>query len=83
MSIRSNRAAVSNITIEKIETDIYVNLSLRRRALYRALLANVSVADVLEKIGDAHSARSLMNLVMQFRNVNGFDPFATAVSSRK
>lgn len=35
-------------------------------------MANVSVADLLEKaanIGDADSARSLMNLVMQFRKV--------------
>ena len=40
--------------------------------MYKALLANVSVADLLEKaanIGDADSARSLMNLVMQFRKV--------------
>lgn len=49
-----------------------MDLSARQRALYRALLANVSVADLLEKaanIGDADSARSLMNLVMQFRKV--------------
>ena len=39
-------------------------------------MANVSVADLLEKaanIGDAESARSLMNLVMQFRKVRRFD----------
>ncbi|EEB87761.1 hypothetical protein MPER_14757, partial [Moniliophthora perniciosa FA553] len=55
-----------------IEVDIYVDLSARQRALYKALLANVSVADLLEKaanIGDVESARSLMNLVMQFRKV--------------
>lgn len=48
-------------------------MSPRQRALYKALLANVSVADLLEKaanIGDVDSARSLMNLVMQFRKVN-------------
>ena len=47
-------------------------MSPRQRSLYKALLANVSVADLLEKaanIGDADSARSLMNLVMQFRKV--------------
>lgn len=47
-------------------------MSARQRALYAALLANVSVSDLLEKaanIGDADSARSLMNLVMQFRKV--------------
>ena len=56
----------------QIEKDVYVDLSARQRKLYRALLANVSVADLLEKaanIGDADSARSLMNLVMQFRKV--------------
>ena len=49
-----------------------MELSARQRSLYKALLANVSVADLLEKaanISDADSARSLMNLVMQFRKV--------------
>lgn len=52
-----------------------MELSARQRSLYKALLANVSVADLLEKaanIGDADSARSLMNLVMQFRKVRIF-----------
>jgi SNF2 family DNA or RNA helicase len=56
----------------KIEKDIYIDLSARQRTMYKALQANVSVADLLEKaanIGDADSARSLMNLVMQFRKV--------------
>lgn len=51
-----------------------MDLSPRQRALYAGLLANVSVSDLLEKaanIGDADSARSLMNLVMQFRKVGG------------
>lgn len=59
-------------TAHQIEIDIYVDLSARQRALYRALRANVSVADLLEKaanIGDAEAARTLMNLVMQFRKV--------------
>ena len=72
MSTRLYRIDVTDMTIGKIEIDIYIDLSSRQRALYRALLANVSVADLLEKaanIGDADSARSLMNLVMQFRKV--------------
>jgi DNA helicase INO80 len=76
MSARLNRIDVTNMTIGKIEIDIYVDLSSRQRALYRALLANVSVADLLEKaanIGDADSARSLMNLVMQFRKVSALN----------
>jgi DNA helicase INO80 len=67
--VNSPRLRLTSLQIEK---DIYVDLSARQRGLYRALLANVSVADLLEKaanIGDADSARSLMNLVMQFRKV--------------
>ncbi|KIK71158.1 hypothetical protein GYMLUDRAFT_317892 [Collybiopsis luxurians FD-317 M1] len=70
--LRRVKRHVQNELSEKIEIDIYVDLSARQRMLYRALLSNVSVADLLEKaanIGDADSARSLMNLVMQFRKV--------------
>ena len=55
--------------------DIYVDLSARQRAMYRALLSKVSIADLLAQaanIGDVQSARTLMNLVMQFRKVRGF-----------
>lgn len=54
--------------------DIYCDLSPRQRALYRGLRANISVAELLQKaanLGDADSAMSLMNLVMQFRKVCG------------
>ncbi|KAF8898609.1 SNF2 family N-terminal domain-containing protein [Infundibulicybe gibba] len=70
--LRRLKHNVQNELSEKIEKDIYVDLSARQRALYKALLANVSVADLLAKaanIGDVDSARSLMNLVMQFRKV--------------
>ncbi|KAI0082175.1 hypothetical protein K474DRAFT_1655508 [Panus rudis PR-1116 ss-1] len=70
--LRRVKRHVQNELSDKIEVDIYVDLSARQRALYKALLANVSVADLLEKaanIRDADSARSLMNLVMQFRKV--------------
>ncbi|KDR85120.1 hypothetical protein GALMADRAFT_218196 [Galerina marginata CBS 339.88] len=70
--LRRVKRHVQNELSEKIEIDIFVDLSARQRALYAGLLANVSVADLLEKaanIGDADSARSLMNLVMQFRKV--------------
>ena len=49
-----------------------MDLSARQRKLYKVLAANVSVADLLAKaanLSDADSARSLMNLVMQFRKV--------------
>ncbi|KAH9944513.1 SNF2 family N-terminal domain-containing protein [Epithele typhae] len=70
--LRRVKKHVQNELSEKIEEDIYVELSARQRNLYKALLANVSVQDLLEKaanFGDAESARSLMNLVMQFRKV--------------
>jgi chromatin-remodeling ATPase INO80 len=68
----SARCLIKSSLLSKIEKDIYVDLSARQRAMYKALQANVSIADLLEKaahIGDADSARSLMNLVMQFRKV--------------
>jgi chromatin-remodeling ATPase INO80 len=70
--LRRVKRHVQNELSEKIEIDVPVTLSARQRALYTALLAKVSVQDLLEKaanMGDADSARSLMNLVMQFRKV--------------
>ncbi|CAK5264971.1 unnamed protein product [Mycena citricolor] len=70
--LRRVKRHVQNELSEKIEKDIYVDLSARQRSLYKALLQNVSITDLLEKaanIGDADSARTLMNLVMQFRKV--------------
>ncbi|KAG6820380.1 hypothetical protein H0H93_001351 [Arthromyces matolae] len=71
--LRRVKRHVQNELSEKIEKDIYVDLSARQRSLYSALLSHVSVADLLAKaanIGDADSARSLMNLVMQFRKLS-------------
>ncbi|KAI0051741.1 hypothetical protein FA95DRAFT_1511796 [Auriscalpium vulgare] len=70
--LRRVKRHVQNELSDKIEKDIYVDLSARQRAMYKALQAKVSVADLIEKaqnLGDADSARSLMNLVMQFRKV--------------
>lgn len=70
--LRRVKRHVNHELSDKIEVDIYVDLSARQRALYQALLSKVSVQDLLEKaanMGDADSARSLMNLVMQFRKV--------------
>ncbi|KII93253.1 hypothetical protein PLICRDRAFT_99487 [Plicaturopsis crispa FD-325 SS-3] len=71
--LRRVKRHVQNELSDKIEKDVYVDLSARQRGLYKSLLANVSVTDLLEKaanIGDADSARSLMNLVMQFRKAS-------------
>ncbi|KAG8905621.1 putative DNA helicase ino80 [Tulasnella sp. 403] len=57
---------------DKVEHDVFCELSPRQRTLYRALRGNISIADLLNKaahFGDASSARHLMNLVMQFRKV--------------
>ena len=70
--LRRVKRHVQNELSEKIEIDVYVDISARQRSLYSALLSKVSVQDLLEKaanMGDADSARSLMNLVMQFRKV--------------
>ncbi|KAF8330420.1 P-loop containing nucleoside triphosphate hydrolase protein [Cantharellus anzutake] len=70
--LRRVKKHVQNELGDKIEIDLYCDLSFRQRALYRGLRANVSVQELLVKAakhGDADSARSLMNLVMQFRKV--------------
>jgi len=55
---------------DKIELDVYCDLTYRQRALYANLRNQISIMDLIEKatIGDDDSA-SLMNLVMQFRKV--------------
>jgi len=55
---------------DKIELDVFCNLTYRQRALYANLRNQISIMDLIEKatIGDDDSA-SLMNLVMQFRKV--------------
>lgn len=55
---------------DKIELDIFCNLTYRQRALYSNLRNQISIMDLIEKatIGDDDSA-SLTNLVMQFRKV--------------
>jgi DNA helicase INO80 len=58
-----------------MEIDLFVDLSPRQRALYRGLRNNVSVAELLAKAAhftDVESARTLLNLVMQFRKVRYF-----------
>ncbi|KAK0499895.1 SNF2 family N-terminal domain-containing protein [Armillaria luteobubalina] len=61
--LRRVKKHVQNELSEKIEEDIYVSLSARRRSLYKALLAKVSVADLIAKaanIGDTNSATKLL-----------------------
>lgn len=55
---------------DKIELDIFCDLTYRQRAIYANLRNQISIMDLIEKatIGEDDSA-SLMNLVMQFRKV--------------
>ncbi|CDH53326.1 snf2 family helicase atpase [Lichtheimia corymbifera JMRC:FSU:9682] len=56
---------------EKIEVEIYCDLTARQRALYRGLKEKISISELLEKATSLNeeSMDSLMNLVMQFRKV--------------
>ncbi|KAG1149311.1 hypothetical protein G6F37_006790 [Rhizopus arrhizus] len=57
---------------EKIEVEVFCELTARQKALYRGLKEKISISELLEKatsLGDNESMDSLMNLVMQFRKV--------------
>ncbi|KAI8339071.1 SNF2 family N-terminal domain-containing protein [Chlamydoabsidia padenii] len=57
---------------EKIEVEVYCDLTARQKQLYRGLKEKISISELLEKatsLGDTESMDSLMNLVMQFRKV--------------
>lgn len=56
---------------DKVEKDIFCDLTYRQRALYANLRNRVSIMDLIEKaaVGDETDSTTLMNLVMQFRKV--------------
>lgn len=56
---------------DKIEEDVYCQLTNRQRNLYRMLRSQISLMDLIEKAasGSDEGTQSLMNLVMQFRKV--------------
>ncbi|KAI9669801.1 MAG: putative DNA helicase ino80 [Trizodia sp. TS-e1964] len=56
---------------DKIEEDVYCDLTYRQRAYYTNLRNRISIMDLIEKaaIGDDQDTATLMNLVMQFRKV--------------
>ncbi|KAI8880862.1 hypothetical protein K501DRAFT_224069 [Backusella circina FSU 941] len=57
---------------EKIEIEVYCDMTARQKALYRGLKEKISISELLEKatsLGDLENMDSLMNLVMQFRKV--------------
>ncbi|KAJ5104986.1 Helicase C-terminal [Penicillium alfredii] len=56
---------------DKVEKDIFCDLTYRQRAMYANLRNRVSIIDLIEKaaVGDDTDSTTLMNLVMQFRKV--------------
>lgn len=56
---------------DKIEEDVYCDLTYRQRALYKNLRNQISIMDLIEKatMGDDQDSGTLTNLVMQFRKV--------------
>lgn len=56
---------------DKIEEDVYCQLTNRQRMMYRTLRSQISLMDLIEKAasGSDDGTQSLMNLVMQFRKV--------------
>ncbi|PBP26588.1 putative DNA helicase ino-80 [Diplocarpon rosae] len=56
---------------DKIELDIFCDLTYRQRAYYSNLRNQISIMDLIEKatVGDDNDTGTLMNLVMQFRKV--------------
>ncbi|KKK22969.1 DNA helicase ino80 [Aspergillus rambellii] len=56
---------------DKVEKDVFCDLTYRQRAYYTNLRNRVSIMDLIEKaaVGDETDSTTLMNLVMQFRKV--------------
>ncbi|KAF3046175.1 putative DNA helicase ino80 [Didymella keratinophila] len=55
---------------DKIELDVFCDLTYRQRAYYTNLRNKISIMDLIEKaVGDDQDSATLMNLVMQFRKV--------------
>ncbi|GBB85527.1 hypothetical protein RclHR1_12010008 [Rhizophagus clarus] len=70
--LRRVKKNVQNELGDKIEKEVYCQLTARQRMLYRGLREKISVSELLEKaatLPDNDSVDSLMNLVMQFRKV--------------
>lgn len=57
---------------DKIEVDVYCDLTNRQKKLYRMLRSQINLMDLIEnnkRIGNNEEVESLMNVVMQFRKV--------------
>ncbi|UZJ53352.1 hypothetical protein CBS101457_002672 [Exobasidium rhododendri] len=70
--LRRIKKNVQNELGDKIEIDLFCDMSARQRALYKSLRSRVSITDLMDKaqnLNDEAGLKSLMNLVMQFRKV--------------
>lgn len=67
--LRRTKKNVQQELGEKIEIDVYCNLTRRQRVLYQMLRSQINMADLIERATSDEGAQSLMNLVMQFRKV--------------
>jgi len=70
--LRRIKKNVQNELGDKIEIDIFCEMSARQKQLYRTLRTAVSAQDIIEQAALNESGlKHLMNLVMQFRKVCG------------
>jgi chromatin-remodeling ATPase INO80 len=73
--LRRVKRHVQNELGEKIEEDLFVDLTHRQRNMYRSLLSDQSVRELLRRAKTSHdgpdveTSRYLMNVAMQFRKV--------------
>lgn len=69
--LRRVKAHVQKELGDKVEKDVFCELTYRQRAYYANLRSKISIMDLIEKatVGDDQDTATLMNLVMQFRKV--------------
>lgn len=54
---------------DKVEIDLFCDLTNRQRRYYQMLTSQISIMDLLDNSSSSDDTQSLMNLVMQFRKV--------------
>ncbi|GAA6012112.1 hypothetical protein JCM10207_005132 [Rhodosporidiobolus poonsookiae] len=70
--LRRIKKNVQNELGDKIEIDVYCDLTPRQKVMYRTLRENISITDLVARassLNDDDSVKRLMNLIMQFRKV--------------
>ncbi|ETI23502.1 hypothetical protein G647_05304 [Cladophialophora carrionii CBS 160.54] len=69
--LRRVKAHVQKELGDKVEKDVFCELTYRQRAYYANLRSKISIMDLIEKatLGSDEDSATLMNLVMQFRKV--------------